>query len=136
MDLTHLSPIEQAALVALVRLGSRGDGRITKMEELMLATLEARFGADAYRQASAIVDDRITDETSLRALLIEVTSQEARELIYGTALQMMSMEMVDDSEDTILTIASDVWDLHPRFEGFPEEEEEGEGEGGSGKAGG
>ena len=75
MDLTHLSPIEQAALVALVRLGSRGDGRITKMEELMLATLEARFGADAYRQASAIVDDRITDETSLSALLIEVTSQ-------------------------------------------------------------
>lgn len=131
-ELSDLNSTEQAALVALVKIGSRSDHSVSKTEELMLDVLRLRLGDEVYRELSTHVDRQIVDQASLRRLLQSVTRPEARELILGTALQILSAETVNSAEDRVLSLASETWNLQPKFLDFPEGDDEPVGPGGEG----
>jgi hypothetical protein len=133
LTLSDLTQTEQAALVALVKIASRGDNNVSRTEELMLEVLEARLGAETYAELSSYVDRRIDSRDSLLRLLQEVTRPEAHELIMGTALQILSAETINESEDHVLSLASETWNLEPKFLDFPDGgEDEPAGPGGEG----
>lgn len=133
LTLNDLTQTEQAALVALVKIASRSDNNVSRTEELMLQVLQDRLGREAYAELAAHVDRHVGDRDSLKRLLLEVTRPEARELILGTALQMLSAETINASEDLVLSLASEVWNLEPKFLDFPEGgEDEPVGPGGEG----
>lgn len=123
-ELSDLNPTEQAALLALVKVGSRSDQSVSKTEEMMLSVLQQRLGQDTYAEVAAHVDRHVVDHGSLRRLLQEVTRPEARELILGTALQVLSAETVNSAEDRVLSLASETWNLQPKFLDFPEGEDD------------
>lgn len=131
-ELSDLNPTEQAALVALVKIGSRSDNTVSRTEELMLEVLRDRLGEEAYAEVALHVDRHIVDQASLRRLLQSVTRPEARELILGTALQILSAETVNSAEDRVLSLASETWNLQPKFLDFPEGDDEPVGPGGEG----
>lgn len=135
MTLNDLTQTEQAALVALVKIASRSDNSISRTEELMLQVLEQRLGPATFAELAAHVDQHVTDHDSLLRLLQEVTRPEARELIMGTALQILSAETINQTEDRVLSLASETWNLEPKFLDFPdgdEDEDEPVGPGGEG----
>lgn len=131
-ELSDLNPTEQAALVALVKIGSRSDHTVSKTEELMLDVLRLRLGEEVYSEVATHIDRHIVDQASLRRLLQSVTRTEARELILGTALQILSAETVNSAEDRVLSLASETWNLQPKFLDFPEGDDEPVGPGGEG----
>jgi hypothetical protein len=131
-ELSDLNPTELAALVALVKIGSRSDHSVSKTEELMLDVLRLRLGEEVYGEVATHVDRHIVDQASLRRLLQSVTRPEARELILGTALQILSAETVNSAEDRVLSLASETWNLQPKFLDFPEGDDEPVGPGGEG----
>ena len=131
-ELSDLNPTEQAALVALVKIGSRSDNTVSRTEELMLEVLRDRLGAETYTELALHVDRHIVDQASLRRLLQSVTRPEARELILGTALQILSAETVNSAEDRVLSLASETWNLQPKFLDFPEGDDEPVGPAGEG----
>lgn len=131
-ELSDLNPTEQAALVALVKIGSRSDNTVSRTEELMLEVLRDRLGEEAYSEVALHVDRHIVDQASLRRLLQSVTRPEARELILGTALQILSAETVNSAEDRVLSLASETWNLQPKFLDFPEGDDEPVGPAGEG----
>ncbi|MBL9004865.1 MAG: hypothetical protein JNJ46_11495 [Myxococcales bacterium] len=133
LTLNDLTPTEQAALVALVKIASRSDNAVSRTEELMLHVLEQRLGSPAYAELAAHVEQHVHDRDSLQRLLQEVTRPEARELIMGTALQILSAETINAAEDRVLSLASETWNLEPTFLNFPEgDDDEPQGEGGEG----
>lgn len=133
MTLNDLTQTEQAALVALVKIASRSDNSISRTEELMLQVLEQRLGPATFAELAAHVDQRVIDHDSLLRLLQEVTRPEARELIMGTALQILSAETINQTEDRVLSLASETWNLEPKFLDFPDgDEDEPVGPGGEG----
>ena len=133
LTLNDLTQTEQAALVALVKIASRSDNNVSRTEELMLQVLQDRLGRETYAELAAHVDQHVGDRDSLKRLLQEVTRPEARELILGTALQMLSAETINASEDLVLSLASEIWNLEPKFLDFPDAgEDEPVGPGGEG----
>lgn len=132
LDLSDLNATEQAALVALVKVGSRSDQTVSQTEALMLDVLRLRLGEPSYSEVAAHVERQIVDQASLRRLLQSVTRPEARELILGTALQILSAETVNSAEDRVLSLASETWNLQPKFLDFPEGDDEPVGPGGEG----
>lgn len=133
LTLNDLTQTEQAALVALVKIASRSDNNVSRTEELMLHVLEQRLGTQTYAELATYVDQHIGSPESMKRLLQAVTRPEARELIMGTALQILSAETINSAEDRVLSLASETWNLEPKFLDFPEgEEDEPVGPGGEG----
>ncbi|TXH25549.1 MAG: hypothetical protein E6Q99_05765 [Elusimicrobia bacterium] len=120
LTLNDLTQTEQAALVALVKIASRSDNNVSRTEELMLHVLEQRLGTQTYAELATYVDQRIGSPESMKRLLQEVTRPEARELIMGTALQILSAETINSAEDRVLSLASETWNLEPKFLDFPD----------------
>jgi hypothetical protein len=121
MDIKDLNPLETTALVALVRAGVLADGTLSANEAVAYDLLVHILGDEAYAKAAHEANARARDEDSLRALLIEVQNPEAREVIYGTLLQFASSETVDFAEDRLLEFVGKIWNITPKFEGFPAE---------------
>ncbi len=133
LTLNDLTQTEQAALVALVKIASRSDNNVSRTEELMLHVLEQRLGTQTYAELATYVDQHIGSPESMKRLLQAVTRPEARELIMGTALQILSAETINSAEDRVLSLASETWNLEPKFLDFPEgDEDEPVGPGGEG----
>ena len=86
-----------------------------------------------HKNGKIICQCKQYDRDSLQRLLQEVTRPEARELIMGTALQILSAETINAAEDRVLSLASETWNLEPTFLNFPEgDDDEPQGEGGEG----
>jgi hypothetical protein len=122
MELNELDAKECAALAALVKFTVQADGVVTEEEEEEIGFIVSLIGEAAYQTALDTARTRVKDVAGLRALLGEVTRPEARELIYGTLVDVASPDSIDPEESKLLALLEEVWDIKPNFEGFPEDE--------------
>lgn len=123
MDLKELKPPERLALVALLQHCALSDGQLSLGEEAELAQVVAALGEADYQLAAAAVSKQVHDLADLKNLLSQVTSQDARALIYGTLLQVASHETIDGTESQLLGLVEEAWHMLPTFEDFPSEDE-------------
>jgi hypothetical protein len=122
MELKELNPAERLALAALVRFSVMSDGTLSENEAGEIGFLVTEMGEETYRVAVEAAFQRVKDQDSLKAVLAEVTNPEARELIYGTLLEVAIPETIDPRESRLLDFVATEWGLTPTFEDFPAEE--------------
>lgn len=87
MEIRDLNEDEQLALVGLIEFVAESNRSITEEEQAEISQLVEAFGAERYRSLVDAVDARFADEEALKSHLREVGRGEARELIYGLALE-------------------------------------------------
>jgi hypothetical protein len=116
MELNQLTAEEQVALVALLEFVIEANGRVSEEEADCIDAVVGVIGEDAYRQAAAEVDRRFAGEEELRVFLLTITRQEARELIYETALQAATGDAIDAHESQLLEWLAGVWRISTRID--------------------
>ncbi len=109
MELNELNDNERIALVALIDVMVESDTQVTDEEMEKLQAVVDAVGTDEYEAAADAVDERFGDEDDLRAFLPSIERQEARELIYGTVLELAMSENVDPHEGHMLTWLAEAW---------------------------
>ena len=77
--------------------------------------LVAELGEQAWDAALDGARDLITDQESLEAALAQVTRQEARDLIYGSMLQLAIPDSIDPREASLLELVAEAWDIQQEF---------------------
>jgi len=87
VEIRDLNDDERLALVGLIEFVAESNRSISEEEQKEIADLAGAFGPAEYRALVDEVDRRFADEAALRAHLRRVGRQEARELIYGLALE-------------------------------------------------
>ena len=116
MELSDLDHDERLALVAVIELIVGSDAEVSDEEEAEIERVAEAFGDDAYRALATEADDRLADPDALRAFLAGIERQEARELIYGTALAAALPDSVDDRESELLDWLAKTWKVSVTFE--------------------
>ena len=116
MELNQLTAEERVALVALLEVVIESNGRVSEDEADRIDAVVGAIGEDAYRQAAAEVDRRFAGEEELRAFLPAITRQDARDLIYGTALEAATSDTVDAHESHLLDWLAAVWQIGTRID--------------------
>jgi len=116
MELSDLDHDERLALVALIELIVGADAEVSDDEEAEIERVAAAFGDEAYRALATEGDERFTDEEALRTFLAGIRRQEARELIYGTALAAALPDAIDDRESALLDWLAATWKVSVTFE--------------------
>lgn len=116
MELGDLNHDERLALVALLELvlesdRNPGDGEVAEIDRVIDA-----LGRDEYQQLITEVDQRFPTEEELQAFLPSIVRQDARELIYGTALDTAIEDAVDVWESRLLDWLAKLWNVHVEFE--------------------
>jgi hypothetical protein len=87
MELTELNRRQQIALVALIEELILSDGTVGESEQSEIGQLAETLGEEHYRELLDEADEQIPDTAALKKLLCTITGQEARNLIYGTAME-------------------------------------------------
>lgn len=87
MEIRDLNEDEQFALVGLIEFVAESNASVTEEEQEEISHLVEAFGADKYRQLVDAVDQKFGNETELKSHLSGITRDDARELIYGLALE-------------------------------------------------
>lgn len=116
MELKDLDQDERVALVALIELMVRSNNRASDEEAVRVARDAAELGPEAYRAAVEELDRRFPDESDLRGFLTTIARQEARELIYATALDAALADTPDAGEAKLLDWLAGVWQITTRLE--------------------
>jgi hypothetical protein len=116
MELQDLSHDERVALVALIEAVAASDAEVSDDEQDRIAEVAAAFGDDAYRALADEADERFADEEALKKLLSALRRQEARELIYGTALATALPDVIDRHESSLLDWLASEWKITVQFE--------------------
>lgn len=116
MELKDLNQDERVALVALIEMMVQSDTRVSDNEAVRVALDAAELGPAAYRAAVEELDRRFPDESDLRAFLTTITRQEARELIYATALDAALADTPDVAEVKVLDWLAGLWKISTRIE--------------------
>jgi hypothetical protein len=117
MELGDLNHEERLALVALIELVIESDHRVADGEVAEVDRAVDALGRDEYQALVAEVDRRFPTEDELRAFLPSIVRQEARELIYGTALDTAIEDSVDVWESSLLDWLAKLWNVTVGFEG-------------------
>jgi hypothetical protein len=115
MEIGDLDRDERRALVAIVEFMGTTNREVTDEESVEIGRIVEAFGADHYREIAAEVDAMVADEAGLRDLLRAVVRGEARELIYGAALQVAATDTIQRVESELLAWLSREWGLQVRF---------------------
>jgi hypothetical protein len=116
MELNQLTAGERVALIALLEFVIESNGRVSEDEADRIDAVVGVIGEDAYRQAAVEVDRRFAGEEELRAFLLTITRQEARELIYETALEAATSDAIDAQESQLLEWLAGVWQISTRID--------------------
>lgn len=124
MELKDLNAAERVALVALVHRCVLSDNSLSVTENEDLGLLASAMGEDSYQAVAEVANSHIQNLDKLREVLDAVTNPEARELIYGTLMEIAIDETVGPGESELLDLVGEVWGLRPSFEGFPSESED------------
>jgi hypothetical protein len=111
MELGDLTHGELLALVGLVQFIGETNREVTDEESDAIASIVAGIGEERYREIAAEADERFTDEESLRNYLQTTGREEARELIYGHALQLAMGDTIQNSESDLLDWLAEQWDI-------------------------
>jgi hypothetical protein len=120
MELRDLNHDQRLGLVALIEAVVPADRRASDEEQDMLAEVVDELGGDDYRSVAAEVDRRFGDEAALKTFLTGLDGDEARELIYGTLLDLAMSDVVSGHEAPLLTWLGRAWELEASFEPDPE----------------
>ena len=121
MELSDLDPDERLALVALVERVVLADRNVTSDEAEMLPEIVDALGEDAYRKAVLAADERFRDEESLKTFLKGIKREEARELIFGTIMDLALADMISGNESELLQWLGTTWNLESKIEDTLEE---------------
>lgn len=116
MELSDLTHEEQLALVALIGVMVSADSDVSEEEQALIARVATVLGDEAYQALADEADERFTDEEDLRTFLSGLQRQDARELIYGTALEAALPDTVDRRESSLLGWLATAWNVTVRFD--------------------
>jgi hypothetical protein len=116
MELRELNHDERLALVALLELVLESDRNPVDGEVAEIDRVIDALGRDEYQQLVTEVDRRFPTEVELQAFLPTIVRQEARDLIYGTALDTAIEDAVDVWESQRLDWLAKLWNVRVEFE--------------------
>jgi hypothetical protein len=111
MELSDLNHDEQLALLGLVQFIGESNHEVTEEESDSIAEIVQALGEAHYRKVADEADERFADEEALRAFLEGVGRPEARELIYGAALEVALADTMGQGESELLDWLADAWDI-------------------------
>ena len=115
MELGELNEDERIALVALLEMVVASDRDVTLEDLTQIKHVIHTLGENAYRAAVTEADQRFTDDDAARAFLLTIERQEARELIYETALEAAMADSIGPKESDLLTWLAERWNVPVRF---------------------
>jgi len=116
MELRELDHDERLALVALLELVLESDRRTVDGEVAEIDKVIDALGRDEWQQLVDEVDRRFPTEVELQAFLPSIIRQDARDLIYGTALDTAIEDSVDLFESQLLDWLAKLWNVRVEFE--------------------
>src|SRR5262245_20159450 len=111
MELRDLDHDERLALVALVAMVLESNRTVTEGEIAEIDRVVGELGDDEYRRLVDEVDRRFSTEEDLKAFLPAIVRQDARELIYGTALGAAIGDGVDVRESALFDWLGKLWNV-------------------------
>ena len=113
LDLTH---DEQLALIGLVRLMIRLDGQFSPGEAQQLDGIVGELGEETFSTLVDEANETFRDTDALRDRAAAIERKEARELIYGTLLDLAVHDGVAFGEADLLEWLQKTWQLpDPEF---------------------
>ncbi len=119
MDPTDLDHDEAIALVALVTFLVASNARATDAESATVRRVAQAVGRARYRELADEAAKHLPDEDTLRAFLSRIERPAARELLYETALEAATGDVIRDDEASFLGWLRRTWGLKVRIEPPP-----------------
>jgi hypothetical protein len=116
MELGDLNTDERLALVALIEATAQADRKVSDEEEGVLGEVVETMGPDAYQAAVELADQRFRGEDDLKVFLRGIGRPEAREIIYGTVLELAMADVVTGHEPALLGWLAETWQLESELE--------------------
>ena len=116
MDLADLNHDQRLALVALIEATVTADRRASEEEADALADITAELGEADYRRIAIEADGRFKDEDDLKKFLSAMQGQDARELIYGTVLDLAMADFVSGHESELIQWLGQTWQVEASFD--------------------
>lgn len=117
MEIKDLDHAEQLALVGAVQFIGESNRDVTEEESAQISAIVDALGGERYRKLAAEADERFAGEDDLRAHLRTVGRQEARELIYGLALEVAMGDTIQGSESEFLDWLAGEWGIDVSYGG-------------------
>ena len=111
MELGDLTHGELVALLGLVQFIGEANRDVTDEESDAIAAIVVGVGEERYREIANEADERFVDEEALRNYLQTTGREEARELIYGHALEVAMGDTIQNSESDLLEWLAEQWDI-------------------------
>jgi hypothetical protein len=119
MELRDLTASERVTLIALAHFCLLADDTLSVDEESVLGDLVERMGVEQYQAAASVARARISDFAALRAAVAEVIERAARELIYGTLLELAIPDSINNNEAQLLELLEAEWGITTEPTNFP-----------------
>ncbi|HVR62881.1 MAG TPA: TerB family tellurite resistance protein [Polyangia bacterium] len=116
MELGDLNQDERLALVALIEATGQADGRVSDDEESVVDEVVETLGPDAYQAAVEQADQLFQEDDDLKRFLQGIERTEAREIIYGTVLELAMADVASGHEPPLLSWLAKTWQLESRPE--------------------
>jgi hypothetical protein len=116
MELGDLNQDERLALVALIEATAQADRKVSDEEEGVLGEVVETLGTEAYQAAVTMSDERFGSEDDLKVFLRGISRPEAREVIYGTVLELAMADVVTGHEPALLSWLAETWQLEAELE--------------------
>ncbi len=116
MELNELTRDEQLGLVALVEVIVSSNADVSDEEQDLIGKIAAALGDETYQALADEVDERFPDEAALKTFLAGLHREEARELIYGTALETAIPDVMDRHESSLLGWLATAWKITVQFD--------------------
>ncbi|MDP6491452.1 MAG: hypothetical protein QGH42_02415 [Kiritimatiellia bacterium] len=110
MTISELTHEQLVGLVGLLEAVVMADKTVSEAEQVVLAGIVEAIGEDMYRAVLEEADSRFADLDALKTSLVGIDSQDARELIYGTAWQeAVATPSVNHDESALLSWLASTW---------------------------
>lgn len=119
MELKDLTASERVTLVALAHACVLADESLSAGEHAALHELVRALGEEQYQAAAAVARARINDPESLRAAVVQVTDRAAREVIYGTLINLAIVDTVNNNEAGLLEMLEREWNVSVDPSNYP-----------------
>jgi hypothetical protein len=116
MELGDLNSDERLALVALIEATAQADRKVSDEEEGVLGEVVEALGPEAYQESVELADKRFGSESDLKVFLRGIDRPEAREIIYGTVLELAMADVVTGHEPALLSWLAETWKLESELE--------------------
>ena len=116
MDIKGLNQDERLALVALLKAVIFAGERVPTKEIEELQDIVEELGEEPYQSLLTEAETRFSCEEDVREFLSNISRQDARELIYGTIMEMALTDSVDRGELEVLSWLADAWGIEVQFE--------------------